>query len=140
MRGAIKAGTIAFSLLLLPSENASARDPRIDNQYSETYNICMNTGAAAQGVQPAMNQCTADEYARQDKVLNAIYKQIITKLSVKNAIKLRKIQRKWIAARDIQCEKNRSEYEGGSIAPLIYFTCMADETIMRISWLEERYT
>jgi uncharacterized protein YecT (DUF1311 family) len=118
--------------------SAVARDPKLDSKYSKTYKICMNTGDAAQGVQPAMNSCAADEYNRQDRRLNVIYGNAIAKKSGKGKTALRLSQRKWIITRDKICATEEKKYEGGSIAPLIYFTCMTDETIMRISWLEKR--
>ena len=118
--------------------SAAARDSKLDSKYSKTYKICMSTGDAAKGVQPAMNSCAADEYNRQDKRLNVTYGNAIVKKSGKGKTALRVSQRKWIIVRDKNCAAEEKKYEGGSIAPLIYFTCMTDETIMRISWLEKR--
>ncbi len=119
-------------------EGGVETDPKILKRYTKAYDACMNSGVAAQGVQPAMNACASDEYERQDKKLNISYGQVMAKKRTKAKITLRNSQRKWIIARDKVCISERADYEGGSMAPLVYFTCMTNETIARILWLEKQ--
>jgi uncharacterized protein YecT (DUF1311 family) len=104
--------------------------------FSAAYRNCMARDAAGQGVQPAMNACASEEYRRQDVRLNAMYRAAMAVRSVKEQTSLRSAQRRWIMKRDRKCRAERTEYEGGSMAPLIYYACMADETIARTAWLK----
>jgi uncharacterized protein YecT (DUF1311 family) len=126
---AVGAITVAF----VPDE-ALARPGK--DRFSSAYHDCMGRDAAAQGVQPAMNACASEEYGRQDARLNATYRAVMAVHSVKEQAGLRIAQRRWIVARDRKCRAERAEYEGGSMAPLIYYACMADETIGRTAWLK----
>ena len=47
-----------------------------------------------------------------------------------------KAQKNWIAFRDSDCEFAISAYEGGSIQPLIKYTCLTEATQKRIEELE----
>ena len=134
---------LAMCILLSASvyfadESYANTDPEISQRYTKAYGTCMNSGAAAKGVQPAMNACASDEYERQDKMLNIYYGQVMATKRSKSKINLRNNQRKWIIARDKVCISKRAVYEGGSMAPLVYFTCMTNETIARIIWLEKQ--
>ncbi len=106
-------------------------------RYSAAYIECNNTGAAAQGVQLAMNQCASDEYERQDAQLNQIYTRVMNGQNDGGKAKLRTLQRGWIKTRDRKCAAEKKEYDGGSMAPLVYLSCMTDETLRRIVRLEK---
>ncbi len=109
----------------------------IENRHTKTYNDCLGSGDAAQGVQPAMNACVADEYIRQDGRLNQAYVMVMKRLKPAGKSKLRMSQRTWINERDKICDAETAQYSGGSIAPLIFHNCMTNETIKRTMWLEK---
>ena len=61
---------------------------------------------------------------------------VMKRLKTAEKNKLRASQRGWIKQRDKICAAQEAEYEGGSIAPLIFHSCMTNETIKRTIWLE----
>lgn len=109
----------------------------IEKRYTQEFNYCTNNGDVAQGIQPAMNACAAEEYTRQDSELNQAYVMVMKPLKSAGKTKLRNSQRAWIKSRDKTCKAERAEYEGGTIAPLIFYSCLTNETIMRTLWLEK---
>jgi uncharacterized protein YecT (DUF1311 family) len=124
----------AVTALVAIETPATAGQPTA-REYSADYARCMNSEAALQGIQPALNGCARDEYQRQDRRLNMTYQAAMATQPDRARTSLRQLQRRWIVKRDRVCLAKRSEYEGGSMAPLVYFTCMMDETIMRTTWL-----
>jgi uncharacterized protein YecT (DUF1311 family) len=128
---------VIFAPCLLANATAkSPLDKAVEKRYTEAYRVCMEEGPAAQGIQPAMNACAADEHKRQDDRLNQTYARVIGRQKPPGKKQLLVRQRAWIKARDRQCAAQEKEYEGGSMAPLIFHTCMTDETIKRTLWLE----
>jgi uncharacterized protein YecT (DUF1311 family) len=133
---------ILLSLLTLASAapvlaaSSTVSHEQVERRYTKDYETCTSTGDAAAGVQSAMNACAADEYKRQDIRLNQAYVMVLNRVNVAGKTKLRMAQRGWIKLRDRKCAAKEKEYDGGSIAPLIFFACMTDETIRRTMWLE----
>ncbi len=125
-----------LSFLAFVATPALAAEPAVEKRYTKDYSICMEVGPASEGVQGVMNGCAYDEYTRQDARLNQAYVMIMRRQSVAGKAKLRTSQRNWIKQRDDKCRAERNEYEGGSIAPLIFHSCMTDDTIRRTLWLE----
>jgi uncharacterized protein YecT (DUF1311 family) len=109
---------------------------QIEKRYTKEYEQCTSTGDAAQGIQSAMNECANAEYSRQDGRLNQAYVMVMKRQGAAGKTKLRTSQRTWITLRDKKCNKERMSYDGGSIAPLIFMTCMTEQTIGRTIWLE----
>jgi uncharacterized protein YecT (DUF1311 family) len=81
--------------------------------------------------QSEMNICASIAYQNADRKLNQVYRQLLPKLSASRKQKLISAQQAWIKFRDSSCEFERSAYEGGSIAPMIYGFCLADVTEQR---------
>ena len=63
-------------------------------------------------------------------------RQLLPKLSAARKQKLISAQQAWIKFRDSSCEFERSAYEGGSMAPMIYGFCLADVTEQRTKDLQ----
>jgi uncharacterized protein YecT (DUF1311 family) len=78
-----------------------------------------------------MNICASIAYQNADRKLNQVYRQLLPKLSAARKQKLITAQQAWIKFRDSSCEFERSAYEGGSIAPMIYGFCLANVTEQR---------
>ncbi|BDI16509.1 hypothetical protein ANSO36C_23110 [Nostoc cf. commune SO-36] len=87
--------------------------------------------------QAAINECTKLSYQNADKKLNQVYQQLISTLERSRKQKLIAAQLAWIKFRDTNCEFERSEYEGGSIVPTIYFGCLENTTKLRTQQLQE---
>ncbi|MFN6540118.1 MAG: lysozyme inhibitor LprI family protein [Nostoc sp. EkiNYC01] len=87
--------------------------------------------------QTQINECSRLSYQNADKKLNAAYQQLLPKLDRTRKQKLIAAQQAWIKFRDTTCEFEKSEYEGGSIAPTIYFGCLENTTKERTQQLQE---
>jgi uncharacterized protein YecT (DUF1311 family) len=81
--------------------------------------------------QSEMNICASIAYQNADRKLNQVYRQLLPKLSAARKQKLISAQQAWIKFRDSSCEFERSAYEGGSLAPMIYGFCLANVTEQR---------
>jgi uncharacterized protein YecT (DUF1311 family) len=87
--------------------------------------------------QAAINECTKLSDQNADKKLNQVYQQLLSTLERSRKQKLIAAQLAWIKFRDSNCEFERSRYEGGSIAPSIYFGCLGNITKLRTQQLQE---
>ncbi|MEH1966518.1 lysozyme inhibitor LprI family protein [Nostoc sp.] len=87
--------------------------------------------------QTAINECTKLSYQNADKKLNQVYQQLLPTLERSRKQKLITAQQAWLKFRDTNCEFERSRYEGGSIAPTIYFGCLESTTKLRTQQLQE---
>jgi len=87
--------------------------------------------------QMEMNQQAADNAKAADDALNVVYKKLVELLDEPAKAKLKVSQREWIKFRDAECEFAEDEYRGGSIRPLIYWTCQKRLTEARTAELRE---
>jgi uncharacterized protein YecT (DUF1311 family) len=78
--------------------------------------------------QQAMNECAYLDYQEADEALNETYNRLVETLSASRREKLVAAEQAWIIYRDATCEFERSQYAGGSIEPLIYYSCMEQLT------------
>jgi uncharacterized protein YecT (DUF1311 family) len=81
--------------------------------------------------QMAMNVCAARDYEREDRRLNQTYRDLIAKLEQGKREKLREVQRAWLSYRDLNCDFQSDDYQGGTIYSLIQSSCLADMTKQR---------
>lgn len=95
---------------------------------------CARDGGPAN--QGAMNACAAQAYRREDAQLNQLYKQLVGLSDRAEVAKLKRIQSAWIAFRDLHCRYEEGRYEGGSMAPLVGFTCLRNLTRQRNETLQ----
>jgi uncharacterized protein YecT (DUF1311 family) len=79
--------------------------------------------AAAQN-QQEMNRCAAEEYKKADAELNKVYQQLLPKLEAPHKEKLKTAQRTWLAFRDAHCDYEAFIFEGGTMQPLIQYSCL----------------
>ena len=86
--------------------------------------------------QSEMNICASIAYQNADRKLNQVYRQLLPKLSAARKRKLISAQQAWIKFRDSSCEFERSAYEGGAMAPMIYGNGLADVTEQRTKDLQ----
>jgi uncharacterized protein YecT (DUF1311 family) len=80
--------------------------------------------------------CASRAAKSADRKLNQVYQTLIARLDQKGKVKLIDAQLAWIKFRDQSCEFERSRYEGGSIAPLIYSSCIKNLTERRTKDIE----
>ena len=112
--------------------------PSIASPASGTTNLqlAQNPNCNNPQTQSQMNICASIAYQNADRKLNQVYRQLLPKLSAARKQKLISAQQAWIKFRDSSCEFERSAYEGGSLAPMIYGFCLANVTEQRTKDLQ----
>ncbi len=105
--------------------------------------ICFSTPLWAQNAAPDcdnamtqsdMNACAYQDYQAADEALNETYAWAMKRArAYENGsdTALRTAQRAWIPYRDAACAAEAKLYEGGSIRPLIEYSCLATLTKRR---------
>ncbi|BAY63363.1 hypothetical protein NIES22_34500 [Calothrix brevissima NIES-22] len=109
------------------------------NTTPETLNIKLAQKLNCNNAQTQVeiNQCAQLSYQNADKKLNQVYKKLLPTLSSSRKQKLITAQQAWIKFRDTSCEFERSQYEGGTIAPSIYVGCLERITQQRTQQLQD---
>ncbi|MBF4473509.1 lysozyme inhibitor LprI family protein [Flavobacterium sp. HJJ] len=92
--------------------------------------FCNNSFAQTQG---EMNATANANYKKADAELNKVYKQLMAMLDQNEKPLLIQAEKDWVKFRDSHCKFDASQYEGGSIQPLIYSTCLEELTKKRIA-------
>lgn len=85
-----------------------------------------------------INDWAANEFKTADAELNAVWKQLLPKLSEPEKEALTDAQLLWIEFRDVNAKAAAAAYEGGSIAPYIYSQSQTETTRMRTYQLKQR--
>ena len=86
-----------------------------------------------------MNVCSRRDYEKADAEMNKVYKQLMLELAGYGSHprpKFQEAQSLWIKFRDANCDSESALYEGGSIRPTIYYSCLADITRERTKRLK----
>lgn len=134
----VKSLLVAGTLLMLWPAGISAQTPA-------PRPVAKKPGPAQAARKPAcsnlvtqadMNRCAVEEYKKSDAELNKVYQQTMAKLSDEHQQKLKTAQLAWIQFRDAHCDCEAFTYEGGSIQPLIKYTCLDSETKTRTKQLK----
>lgn len=94
--------------------------------------FCFNSNSFAQ-TQSEMNETANAKYKKADAELNRVYKQLMAILDKNEKSLLIQSEKDWVKYRDSHCKFEVSQYEGGSIQPLIYSTCLEELTRKRIA-------
>lgn len=92
--------------------------------------------------QSAMNACAYEAWVKADEDLNDTYAWAMDRaksMSEATAEALRTAQRAWIPYRDAACEAEGILFEGGSIQPLIVYTCLEHLTRQRTEEMRAVY-
>ena len=85
-----------------------------------------------------MNVCAHKEFQAADAALNRIYNQLSSRLDEGRRAKLKEAELAWLKYRDGNCEFVSSEYEGGSMRPMVHSFCLADVTRARTAELKRQ--
>jgi uncharacterized protein YecT (DUF1311 family) len=88
--------------------------------------------------QREMNKCASAAYNKSDAELNAVYKQVTSRLKgdAKQANLLVTAQRAWVAFRDAECAFVSSPTTGGSINAMVEANCLDRVTSARANDLK----
>lgn len=106
---------------------------------SAQYRKCMSQDDAVQGVHPVMMECVNNEIAYHDKRLNAVYQQLMKKISATQQQQLRQQQRAWIKQRDAIEKKVFEESGSGQAGELNSSGAVLAMTEKRADELERRF-
>ncbi|HEY9817556.1 MAG TPA: lysozyme inhibitor LprI family protein [Candidatus Obscuribacterales bacterium] len=87
--------------------------------------------------QSDMNLCAGETYKLADDDLNRLYQQVLNQLPQSDRPALIEAQEAWLAYRDTNCDFEASLFEGGSIQPLMYYSCLERMTDERIEVLQQ---
>lgn len=91
------------------------------------------------GPQQEMNRESLEEFKLWDKELNYVYNDIYGKLNQEEQKELKKSELAWIKKRDKKAAEKSSEFEGGTMYPLVYNDILIKLTKKRIKWLIKNY-
>jgi uncharacterized protein YecT (DUF1311 family) len=83
--------------------------------------------------QSEMNATAYASYKKADVQLNKAYKQLMAILTKKEKPLLIQAEKDWMKFRDSHCKFEASQYEGGSIQPLIHSNCLEELTKKRVA-------
>ncbi|MGE0496150.1 MAG: lysozyme inhibitor LprI family protein [Vulcanimicrobiota bacterium] len=91
--------------------------------------------------QHELNARALQDYEAADRELNQVWQELKPQLGASVREKLVDAQLIWIKYRDAEAKARQALYEGGSMAPMIYYASMATTTRARTAvlreWLEE---
>jgi len=94
--------------------------------------LCFSNSSFAQ-TQLEMNETANTNYKKADAQLNKVYKQLMSIIDKNEKLLLIQAERDWVKFRDSHCKFEASQYEGGSMKPLVYSTCLEAVTRKRIA-------
>jgi uncharacterized protein YecT (DUF1311 family) len=122
---------LAIALCCLSAvQLASADTPQAD---SSPGRDCENAQSTA-----AMRACENARYQQADQKMNAAYQALMSKLDEPGRAKLRRAQQAWISFRDAEADFQADAARGGTLAPLIRTSALADLTEYRWSQLSRQ--
>ena len=98
--------------------------------------VFSKTSSLVAQTQSEMNQTAYNDFKKADAELNQIYKKVIKILNEKEKTLLIKAQKDWLVFRDSHCKFEIEQYDGGSIQPLMYSSCLSERTNSRIEDLK----
>lgn len=79
-----------------------------------------------------ISDCSYDNWEIADAELNRLWRVLKPAADAQGqGAALLGQQRAWLAERDRRCEAERDQFQGGSIAPQVYWTCMEECTLER---------
>ena len=119
---------------ILRHDDPEKPEPGIDAGQSSAYRACRND---PQVTTYSLEMCQITEMKLQDSALNLQWATTLARLGPDRVSILRAAERNWIKARNAHCNRKADEYAGGTMAPVLYGSCMIDETIRRTIWLEK---
>jgi uncharacterized protein YecT (DUF1311 family) len=127
----------SFSILALSSLPIGTLAMASTTQQTPKIHLAQKLNCNNAQTQAEINQCAQLSYQNADKKLNQVYKQLIPTLSASRKQKLINAQLAWIKFRDTNCDFERSAYQGGTVAPAVYFGCLEQTTQQRTQQLQE---
>jgi uncharacterized protein YecT (DUF1311 family) len=103
-------------------------------QTAETGTDCKNATTTA-----AMRACENARFQKAEQELNAVYNDLMQQLDVARKEKLRAAQSAWLQFREANADFEADAARGGTLAPLIKITVLADMTEARTVELKKAF-
>jgi uncharacterized protein YecT (DUF1311 family) len=94
--------------------------------------FCFTNISFAQ-TQMEMNQTADVKFKKADAELNKVYNQLMKMLDKNEKQLLITAEKDWLKFRNSHCRFEASQYEGGSMQPLVYSSCLEELTRKRIA-------
>ena len=120
----------AYRLEMTPEEGPL--DPAVQGRYTSRFANCQKHAV----IEQENAACFDAEFTRQDVALNRVWRAALHRQSLSERRPLLTAQRKWIKERDPFCKNVADGFSGGTIMPVVYANCRAEQTIRRTMWLE----
>ncbi|HEV7892822.1 MAG TPA: lysozyme inhibitor LprI family protein [Pyrinomonadaceae bacterium] len=119
---------ILLTLLL----SCAALSAEVPAQKPEANDPCRDPQSQAE-----MNMCAAKRFKAADAELNRVYNRLVSKLGddAGSLARLKTAETSWLKYRDDNCDYEADFFEGGSMKPLIYSSCMERMTKARTAEL-----
>lgn len=90
------------------------------------------------GTQAELNVCAHQDHLHEDKILNTLYRRLMSSLPDAKKRILRLEQRRWVKHKEQHCTEQANEVaEGGTMWPMIYDSCLTDITKRRTGELQK---
>lgn len=100
--------------------------------------VCLTPLMGAAQTQLEMTQEAIKEYEKSDLEMTRIFKKVMTRFeTAEHKKKMLEAQRAWIKYKEAHCKSFEYEWEGGTIAPMMYYACLADITKERTEKLRK---
>lgn len=115
------------------SQAAFATEPQQSNAI-EQIGICKGLNLS---VTPDQIECAQREFENFDKQLNDTYKQLMTTLDPSRKAILKKEQIAWIKEKELKCDAQESEFEGGQWGRVLGMNCIVHMTEQRLAYLQK---
>ncbi|MFZ3217123.1 MAG: lysozyme inhibitor LprI family protein [Candidatus Acidiferrales bacterium] len=129
----------------------------LPQQQSPASQTSQANPCASATTQADLNRCSGEEFLKADEHLNAMYQNLLrilqqavdeakqrkdeteTKHAEAAIRNLRAAQNAWNQYRQLHCAAVKDQFEGGTISPLEWATCMTDTANHRIAELKSGY-
>lgn len=120
----------AYKFEMTPEEGPL--NSAVQKRYTTAFDACQKRAVITQ----ENVACFNDEFTRQDKTLNRVWRVVLTPIPPEGRGSLVAAQHQWVAKRDPFCMSWSDKFRGGTIAPVINANCRVEQTIRRTMWLE----
>lgn len=90
--------------------------------------------------QTEMNSNASEYYKEADKKMTILYKEIMSSLPKEDKQLLLEAQRNWVKFKESHCKTVEHGFKGGSLQPLVYYSCLLELTEERIKQLQKYKT
>lgn len=120
---------ITFLIVMITQISVIKINPTLAQNYPKVD--CVNPQTTSD-----MNYCSQQELKTADQKLNQNYQALTKRLSKTQKQKLVLTQQAWIKFRDLTCDYEKGQFEGGTLATSTYNYCLARITQQRVTDLE----